>query len=152
MYIKDEELILERLQQQIDNGEDIVLLPDKFTTIIIIVLTFLLGLGCILISTKLIVMALAIWVIPAWYLFCIRSKDGQLIINQDGIQFFKFNECQKISWNDANRSYLSYSRRFYFIMVVLNNNQKINITRYSYRALSAQTIIKLFEKNFSKID
>jgi len=151
MYIKDEDLILENFQKRIDDEEEVILTPSKVSTILIIVFLFTIGsLGFFAAKPSLMIVGSILWIIPVWQIFCLFSKDGQLALDKEGIEFCVLNDSKKILWADIQSAYQGYGKPFYFLTLSLKDKQIVKISRYEYKDLEIQTLIKLFEKNFQK--
>ena len=151
MYIKDEDLIIDNLQKWIENGEEVTLTPQKFSTLFMIVFTFLLGSLGLFSPYPAIRLTLLLWLYTTQLLLYFISKEGQLILTRDSIKFYKLNDAQEIYWENVDAVYeVGRVRGSNILTVRLKGNLKVEISRYYHKEISSQTLIKLCERNFSK--
>jgi len=150
MYIKDEDLIVENLQKRIENGEEVTLTPHKFSTLFIIIFTFLMGSVGLFSSHPGLRVSLFFWLLTAQFLLDYITKDGQLVLTRKGLKFYKRNDDQEIYWTNVDSLYTTSSKLFNFLTVRLKGRVSIKISRYDYKEIAYQTLIKLCERNFSK--
>jgi len=151
MYVKDEDLIVENLQKRIENGEEVTLTPHKFSTLFMVIFTFLLGSLGFFSPYPALRLILLLWLYTTQLLLYFISKDGQLILTRDGIKFYKLNDGQEIYWENVEAVYeVGRVRGSNILTVRLKGNLKIEISRYSHKEMASQTLFKVCERNFSK--
>jgi|GEM_PF-1367853 len=147
MYIKDEYLILEKLQKTIDSGEDLILHPSKTLHIIIAIVSFLAAFWILLTIPNSILLSLILWSITYWNAGCFFSRVGLLIFNKKGLTIYNPFGINEIPWPEIEGAHYAYAKPSYYLALDLKRDGQVELSRYDYKNVSGQTLIKLIGRN-----
>jgi len=147
MYIKDEYLILEKLQKIIDSGDGLILHPYQIFNLIIGVISFLAGFWVLFTVNYSLIPCCILFSITFWHIGCYFSKVGLLIINQKGLISYDSFGMKEIPWTEIERAQYAYTIRSHYLVLVLKGEGQVKLSGYDYKNAPGPILIKLINRN-----